>query len=123
MTDNEILTAINELKINVSAYRAEATAQSCITNAALAGVNQRLDKINGKVGEHEKTINDRSLVVQQFMDFKESYKEVPEKIRHLEDNQLSQSSIRKWVVTSIGITATVVGIIFTVLNYFMKSGG
>ena len=123
MTDNEILTAINELKIQVSAYRAENTAQNTITNAALSGVNARLDKINGKVGEHEKTINDRGLVVQQFMDFKESYKEVPDKIRHLEDNQLSQKSIRKWVVTSIGLTATIVSIIFTVLNYFMKSGG
>ena len=121
MTDNEILTAINELKINVSAYRAEATAQSCITNAALQGIGARLDKINGKVGEHEKTINDRGLVVQQFMDFKESYKEVPDKIRHLEDNQLSQSSIKKWVVTSIGLTATIVSIIFTVLNFIMKA--
>ena len=123
MTDNEILTALTDLKIQVSAYRAENTAQNTITNAALAGVNQRLDKINGKVGEHEKTINDRSLVVEEFHNFKESMKEVPTQIRHLEDNQLSQQSIKKWVVTSIGITATVVSIIFTVLNYFMKSGG
>lgn len=121
MTENEILTAITDLKIQVSAYRAETTAQNCITNAALAGINTRLDKINGKVGEHEKIINDRGLVVQEFKDFKKDFECVPEKIRHLEDNQLSQSSIRKWVVTSIGITATVVSIIFTVLNYFMKA--
>lgn len=123
MTDNELLTALTDLKIQVSAYRAENTAQNTITNAALVGVNARLDKINGKVGDHEKTINDRSLVVQEFKDFKKDFECVPEKIRHLEDNQLSQTSIRKWVVTSIGLTATIVSIIFTVLNYFMKSGG
>lgn len=123
MTDNEILTALTDLKINISAYRAETTAQNCITNAALAGVNTRLDKINGSVAAHEKIINERAIVVKDFEDFKKDFECVPDKIRHLEDNQLSQSSIRKWVVTSIGITATVVSIIFTVLNYFMKSGG
>ena len=122
MTDNEILTAINELKINISAYRAETTAQSCITNAALAGINTRLDKINGKVGEHEKIINDRGLVVQEFKDFKESYKDVPQQIRKLEDDSLSSKSIKKWLAASVGITATIVSIIFTVLNYIMKSG-
>ena len=123
MTDNEILTALTDLKINISAYRAETTAQNCITNAALAGVNTRLDKINGSVAAHEKIINERAIVVKDFEDFKKDFECVPDKIRHLEDNQLSQSSIRKWVVTSIGLTATIVSIIFTVLNYFMKSGG
>ena len=122
MTDNELITALNDLKINISAYRAETTAQNCITNAALAGVNQRLDKINGKVGEHEKIINDRGLVVQEFKDFKESYKDVPQQIRKLEDDALSSKSIKKWLAASVGITATVVSIIFTVLNYIMKSG-
>ena len=44
MTDNEILTAINDLKIQVGTYRAEVTAQNTVTNAKLISIEEKICK-------------------------------------------------------------------------------
>lgn len=115
MTDNELITALTDLKIQVSAYRAEATAQNTVTNAKLISIESHLAKQNGRVGKLEERVT-------PLENHCKNTEELPTKIRKLEDSQLTQDSIKRWVVGAIGITATVVSIIFTVLNYFMKSG-
>jgi hypothetical protein len=43
------------------------------------------------------------------------------KIRNLEDTQLTQKSIRKWIIGSVAITGTVVGILFALFKVFIES--
>lgn len=38
------------------------------------------------------------------------------KVRVLEDNSLSNTSIRKWIATSIALTSTILGVIVTILK-------
>jgi hypothetical protein len=120
MTNEEIGTALTDLKINISAYRAEATAQNCVTNAALVGVNQRLDKINGSVERHERIISERAIVVRDFQDFKDSYKDVPTQIRKLEDESLSNKSMKKFAAMlftgGMAIGGLIAGILKLILN-------
>jgi hypothetical protein len=122
MTDNELITALTDLKINIGAYRAEMSAQNLVTNTRLLNIDNHLATLNGRTGALEKSSNERMLAVAAFNHHLEDAKEerLPEKVRALEDSQLSTASIKKWVAASIAITGTVVSIIFTIINYFAK---
>ena len=122
MTNEDITKELTDLKITIQGYSARVDAQNTITNNRLATIDEKLCKQNGRVGKLETESIKRNEVVQEFHSFKESYKDVPQQIRKLEDSNLSSASIKRWFAAAIAITGTVVGIIFTVLNYFMKSG-
>ena len=122
MTNEDITKELTDLKITIQGYSARVDAQNTITNNRLATIDEKLCKQNGRVGKLEDESIKRNEVVQEFHSFKESYKDVPQQIRKLEDSNLSSASIKRWFAAAIAITGTVVGIIFTVLNYFMKSG-
>lgn len=123
MTNEDIAKELTDLKILVQGYSARVDAQNTITNNRLQTIDEKLCKQNGRVGKLEDESIKRNEVVQEFHAFKESYKDVPQQIRKLEDESLSSKSIKKWIIATITLTATITGIIFTVLNYFMKSGG
>ena len=121
MTNEDITKELTDLKITIQGYSARVDAQNTITNNRLATIDEKLCKQNGRVGKLEDESIKRNEVVQEFHSFKESYKDVPQQIRRLEDSNLSSASIKRWFAAAIAITGTVVGIIFTVLNYFMKA--
>jgi hypothetical protein len=93
-----------------------------LMNAQFTNVNERLDSIdkrvaiqNGRVTKNETRINEvekRELVY---------YKDCPhtDAIRTLEDSQLTQKSIRKWIVGSVGIATGVISalwLLFQIAN-------
>jgi hypothetical protein len=96
----------------IAGYHAKVDAQGEITNERLKNIDNHLNKLNSEVASHEVKINE--------IDRKEALHVVncPQtaSIRKLEDNQLTTKAVRRWVVASIGITATVVTIIFTIFK-------
>lgn len=42
-----------------------------------------------------------------------------DKIRHLEDNQLTDKAIKKWMISGIVITGTISGIVFGIIKIIM----
>lgn len=117
MTNEEFIILVDA---KLSTYHAKVDAQSCITNAALAGVNSRLDKVNGHIGDLQTESNKRAIVVQEFYNFKEDYKDVPQKIRILEDNQLTTKAVRKWVIGAVTIGCIVGGVVIGIIELIIK---
>ena len=116
-----------------------------LMNAQFLGVNDRLDKINGKVQKHDEAIQqaliERSSNRQKQEDYFREIEDLDDrvsnieqtsanhlilcpnmpKIRALEDNQLSQKAIKTWVVASIASTGVVMGIIWVILQIYFKT--
>jgi hypothetical protein len=90
-----------------------------LMNAQFTNVHERLDSIdnrvaiqNGRVKKNEDKIIEiekRELV---------HYKDCPhtDSIRKLEDSQLSQKSIRKWIVGSVGIATGVISLLWIIFQ-------
>jgi len=91
MTDEQLLTAITDLKIQVSAYRAEVTAQNTVTNAKLISIDEKLCKQNGRVGKLEERMTPLENHVANT-------EKLPDKIRQLEDEALSNRSVKKFML-------------------------
>ncbi len=108
MTDNEILTAINDLKIQVGTYRAEVTAQNTVTNAKLISIDEKLCKQNGRVGKLEERMTPLENHVANT-------EKLPDKIRQLEDEALSNRSVKKFMLlmftSGVGLGGLVVAVI------------
>ena len=118
-----------------------------LMNAQFLGVNERLDKINGTVQKHDDAITgalvERSANRQKqedyFMEIDDMEKRVTEmekievnhilncpvspKLRILEDNMLSQKSIKKWILLSISTTGVVMAIIWILVQIYFKAHG
>ena len=112
MTENEILQALTDLKIQVSAYRAENTAQNTVTNAALQGINQRLDKINGSVASHE----NRIIPLENHL---KNTEDLPTKIRQLEDSNLSNKAVKKFMAYMFASGMTLGAAIISLLKLIL----
>jgi hypothetical protein len=118
MTTDELGKEITELKISIGGYVARVEAQNTVTNTALINIDKHLEKLNGKVEEHEKTLNERALVVNDFQHHVEDRKEtcpmIPE-IRVLQDERLSTKSVKKMMFYmfsgGIALGGLIVGII------------
>jgi hypothetical protein len=121
MTNEDITKELTDLKITIQGYSARVDAQNIITNNRLQTIDEKLCKQNGRVGKLEDESIKRNEVVQEFHSFKESYKDVPQQIRKLEDSNLSSASIKRWFAAAIALTGTIVGIVVTVLNFIMKA--
>jgi len=114
MTNEDIAKELTDLKILVQGYSARVDAQNTITNNRLATIDEKLCKQNGRVGKLE----DRITPLENHV---ENTKELPTKIRQLEDSNLSSASIKRWFAAAIALTGTIVGIVVTVLNFIMKA--
>jgi len=90
VTNEEIYTALTDLKIQVSAYRAEVTAQNTVTNAKLLSIDEKLCKQNNRISKLE----DRMTPVENHV---KNTEELPNKIRQLEDTNLSNKAVKKFM--------------------------
>ncbi len=91
MTNEEIGAAITDLKISLGAYRAEVTAQNTVTNAKLLSIEEKLCKQNGRVGKLEERMTPLENHVANT-------EKLPDKIRQLEDEALSNRSVKKFML-------------------------
>jgi RNAse (barnase) inhibitor barstar len=82
----------------MAGYHAKVDAQNLITNNTLKNIEIHLNNLNGKVAEHERIINERALVVNEFENHIEHrFETCPQekRIRNLEDTNLSTKSVKK----------------------------
>ena len=112
MTNEEIGAAITDLKISLGAYRAEVTAQNTVTNAKLISIEEKICKQNGRVGKLE----DRMTPLENHV---KNTKELPNKIRQLEDSNLSNKSIRKFMMYMFASGMTLGAAIISLLKLIL----
>ena len=112
MTNEEIGQAITDLKIQVSTYRAEVTAQNTVTNAKLISIDEKLCKQNGRVGKLEERVTPLENHV-------ENTKELPTKIRQLEDTNLSNKAVKKFMAYMFASGMTLGAAIISLLKLIL----
>jgi len=112
MNSEEIYTALTDLKIQVSAYRAEVTAQNTVTNAKLLSIDEKLCKQNNRIGKLE----DRMTPVENHV---ENTKELPIKIRQLEDTNLSNKAVKKFMAYMFASGMTLGAAIISLLKLIL----
>jgi hypothetical protein len=95
------------------------TGQFNVIDCKLDLITQRLDRLNGTVAKHEKIINERAIVVADYMDHAKEAQVVEKRIRMLEDTQLSNKTIKKWIVTTVGVTGSLIAAGFTLFQFFI----
>ena len=97
-----------------------------VINTKLDGIVSHLKRINGSVEKHEKQIQDalieRARYRQEQVDRVKDLDEIIPKVRKLEDQQLSSRSIKKWIATSVILTGTVLGLIYTLYQILQNAG-
>jgi hypothetical protein len=115
ITGSELRTLIEDA---VKFRDERANGQFKVIDTKLDGINHRLDKINGSVQKHEQIINDRAIIVADYMDHVNESKDITKRIRALEDSQLSHVAIKKWIIGTIGITGGIIAILYTLIQVF-----
>jgi hypothetical protein len=123
----------------------QISALTTLTNAQFINVNERLDKINGRVEKHDIAITQALVerganrqkqedyftqiddIEERLVDVEKAEKShvincpnVP-KIRALEDNQMTSKAIKKWVFTSVGLGLAVGGFIVAIIELILKA--
>ena len=105
----------------------EVNAQYKIIDTKLDGINAHLAHINGSVQKHEEQImealTERAKNRQVQRDNFKDLDELVPKVRRLEDQQLTSRSIKKWIATSVALTGTLIGLIYTVYQLLQNAGG
>lgn len=114
MTNEEIGAAITDLKISLGAYRAEVTAQNTVTNAKLLSIEEKICKQNGRVGKLE----DRVVPLENHL---VNTAELPEKIRQLEDEALSNRSVKKFMLLMFTSGVALGGLVLTLIKLLIGS--
>jgi hypothetical protein len=93
-----------------------------VINTKLDGITQRLEKVNGTIAKHEKIINERAIIVADYLNHAKEQaietEEITKRVRTLEDTQLSNNAIKKWVVGVVSITGGIIVILFTIYQFF-----
>lgn len=119
--DNISTTELREL-INdaMSVVNEKVEAKYNIIDCKLDLIGQRLDKLNGKVAKHEQSLNEHTVVIADYINHAKKSDENEKRIRTLEDAQLSNASIKKWIVGTVGITGALIGIAYTLLQMVVK---
>ena len=100
------------MKIQVSAYRAEVTAQNTVTNAKLLSIEEKICKQNGRVDKLE----DRVVPLENHL---VNTAELPEKIRRLEDENLSNRSVKKFMAYMFASGMTLAAAIISLLKLIL----
>ena len=112
MTNEEIGAAITDLKISLGAYRAEVTAQNTVTNAKLISIEEKICKQNGRVGKLE----DRMTPLENHV---KNTEELPNKIRQLEDTNLSNKAVKKFMAYMFASGMTLAAAIISLLKLIL----
>jgi len=112
VTNEEIYTALTDLKIQVSAYRAEVTAQNTVTNAKLLSIDEKLCKQNNRVGKLEERMTPLENHVKNT-------EELPNKIRQLEDTNLSNKAVKKFMAYMFASGMTLGAAIISLLKLIL----
>jgi len=113
VTNEEIGAAITDLKISLGAYRAEVTAQNTVTNAKLLSIEEKICKQNGRVDKLE----DRVVPLENHL---VNTAELPEKIRRLEDENLSNRSVKKFMAYMFASGMTLGAAIISLLKLILR---
>lgn len=101
MFNNEMKQELRQiLKDNTKSIVLQVEANFEILNIKLDNLSKDLNHLDSTVDELKRKVYDIETI----------------KIRKLEDNALKTSTIKKWLVSSVAITGTIVGIIFTLLR-------
>lgn len=132
--DKELITLL------MQGHTARMESSYEIINTKLDGINSRLDKLNGRVYKAEEQINsaiqERGANRQKQEDYFNKIADhekklnnlevasithnlncpVMPKLRILEDSQLTNKAVKRWVFLAVGMTATIIGAIFSLLK-------
>ena len=118
---------IREIVSSCSAtLKTTVEGQYKVIDTKLNTINDHLERINGSVGKHEKKINDALLERAANREIqKEDIKDMDvlkPKVRSLEDQQLTTRSIKKWIVTSVALTGSVLGLFYILYQLIQHAG-
>lgn len=110
--DTQERTEVREMIIDIlGGYHAEMKAQGQLTNLSLNSIDHRLDKLNGAVARHEKTIAENLPHTTANC----AQKTV---IQEIHDNMISTTAVRKMLVVAIGATGTIASVLFILYQIF-----
>lgn len=121
MTKTEDLyQSIVDLQIKTNDFFAKVYAQNDITNNKLQGILEHLDRLNSKVASHEKIINERAEAVSDLKHLQEIVAPMPEKIRSLEDCNLSNKTIKRFMGAMFSAGIALGGLIVSIVTIILK---
>lgn len=126
---NEIRSIVSD---GMSGIHAITIAQNDKINIKLDGLALRMDMINGRIGKNEDKIEGHDNVINQALQERLAnrqkqemmFAKLPEleiAVRKLQDEQLSTASIKKWIVGSVAIIGTLLGILWVSINIYLKT--
>jgi len=106
----------------------QITALQTMTHAQFINVNDRLDKINGKVAHHEEQITEALIERAQNREQQRNQANVhvincpvKPRVEALEKESISTKAVKSWILASVGVTGIVVTIIFALFKIFTGS--
>lgn len=110
MTNEDITKELTDLKITIQGYSARVDAQNTITNNRLQTIDEKLCKQNGRVSKLE----DRITPLENHV---KNTEELPNKIRQLEDEALSNRSVKKFMLLMFTSGCALGGLVVAVLKW------
>jgi hypothetical protein len=114
---NEVREMLHEI---LSGYQALNESQYTVMDVKLDGINKRLDVLNGKT---QKTVDRVETLEKAEIVHYTACPHAPkinDRIRQIEDNQLTTKSIRNWVLSTVAITSTIIGVIWVSYQLLSK---
>ena len=122
MTKTEDLyRSMVELQIKTNESISKLYAQNEVANNKLEGILEHLTKLNSKVATHEKIINERAEAVSDLKHLQSIVAPIPEQIRALEDCNLSNKSIKRFMGTMFSAGIALGGLIVSVVTIILKA--
>ena len=112
MTNEDITKELTDLKITIQGYSARVDAQNTITNNRLQTIDEKLCKQNNRIGKLE----DRMTPVENHV---KNTKELPNKIRQLEDTNLSNKAVKKFMAYMFASGMTLAAAIISLLKLIL----
>jgi hypothetical protein len=98
-------------------------AQFITVHDRLDGIEKQVTKTNGKVIKREEQI--REILIQRERDLSNQIKvdnnhilncPMSPKLRILEDNAFSTKAVKRWIITSVAVTAGIMSTIFGIIK-------
>lgn len=121
MTKTEDLyRSMVELQIKTNESISKLYAQNEIANNTLRGIEEHLAKLNSKVATHEKIINERAEAVSDLKHLQEIVAPMTDKIRSLEDCNLSNKAIKRFMGAMFSAGIALGGLVVSVIAIILK---